>query len=39
MLGIEFLITGGIVLEDIYLFEGIKIKIFIVGCVLVGVEG
>ncbi len=38
-LGIELSITGGIVPEDIYLFEGIKTKTFIVGRALAGAEG
>lgn len=37
-LGIELSITGGIVPEDIYLFEGIKTKTFIAGRALAGAE-
>lgn len=38
-LGIEVSITGGIVPEDIYLFEGIRAKAFIAGRALVGEKG
>ena len=38
-LGIELSITGGIVPEDIYLFEGIKAKTFIAGRALAGEKG
>ncbi|GAL20695.1 3-keto-L-gulonate 6-phosphate decarboxylase [Vibrio maritimus] len=38
-LGIELSITGGIVPEDIYLFEGIKAKTFIAGRALAGENG
>lgn len=38
-LGIELSITGGIVPEDIYLFEGIKAKTFIAGRALAGDKG
>ncbi|TXY04994.1 3-keto-L-gulonate-6-phosphate decarboxylase UlaD [Vibrio mimicus] len=38
-LGIELSITGGIVPEDICLFEGIKTKTFIAGRALAGTEG
>lgn len=38
-LGLELSITGGIVPEDIYLFEGIKAKAFIAGRALVGEKG
>jgi 3-dehydro-L-gulonate-6-phosphate decarboxylase len=38
-LGIELSITGGIVPEDLYLFEGIKAKTFIAGRALAGEKG
>ncbi|HHR5901079.1 TPA: 3-keto-L-gulonate-6-phosphate decarboxylase UlaD [Providencia alcalifaciens] len=38
-LGLELSITGGIVPEDIHLFEGIKAKAFIAGRALVGEKG
>ncbi|ELR66657.1 3-keto-L-gulonate 6-phosphate decarboxylase [Photobacterium marinum] len=38
-LGLELSITGGIVPEDIYLFEGIKAKTFIAGRALAGEKG
>ncbi|OAT51536.1 3-keto-L-gulonate-6-phosphate decarboxylase UlaD [Providencia heimbachae] len=38
-LGLELSITGGIVPEDIHLFEGIKAKAFIAGRALVGDKG
>ncbi|MCU8392494.1 3-keto-L-gulonate-6-phosphate decarboxylase UlaD [Vibrio vulnificus] len=38
-LGLELSITGGIVPEDIYLFEGIKAKTFIAGRALAGEQG
>lgn len=38
-LGIELSITGGIVPEDIYLFEGITAKTFIAGRALAGEKG
>ncbi|MGF1777557.1 3-keto-L-gulonate-6-phosphate decarboxylase UlaD [Vibrio nomapromontoriensis] len=38
-LGIELSITGGIVPEDLYLFEGIKAKTFIAGRALAGDKG
>ncbi|MDE1238903.1 3-keto-L-gulonate-6-phosphate decarboxylase UlaD [Vibrio aestuarianus] len=38
-LGLELSITGGIVPEDLYLFEGIKAKTFIAGRALVGEKG
>ena len=38
-LGIKLSITGGIVPEDIYLFEGIKAKTFIAGRALAGDKG
>lgn len=38
-LGIELSITGGIVPEDIHLFEGIKAKTFIAGRALAGEKG
>ena len=38
-LGIELSITGGIVPEDLYLFEGIKVKTFIAGRALAGEKG
>lgn len=38
-LGFELSITGGIVPEDIHLFEGIKAKAFIAGRALVGEKG
>lgn len=38
-LGLELSITGGIVPEDIHLFEGIKAKTFIAGRALVGKKG
>ncbi|SHF90813.1 3-keto-L-gulonate-6-phosphate decarboxylase UlaD [Vibrio gazogenes] len=38
-LGLELSITGGIVPEDLYLFEGIKAKTFIAGRALAGEEG
>ncbi|CAG9406170.1 TPA: 3-keto-L-gulonate-6-phosphate decarboxylase UlaD [Providencia alcalifaciens] len=38
-LGLELSITGGIVPEDIHLFEGIKAKTFIAGRALVGEKG
>ncbi len=38
-LGIELSITGGIVPEDIHLFEGIKTKTFIAGRALAGEKG
>lgn len=38
-LGLELSITGGIVPEDLYLFEGIKAKTFIAGRALAGEKG
>jgi 3-dehydro-L-gulonate-6-phosphate decarboxylase len=38
-IGLELSITGGIVPEDVYLFEGIKAKTFIAGRALVGEKG
>jgi 3-dehydro-L-gulonate-6-phosphate decarboxylase len=38
-IGLELSITGGIVPEDLYLFEGIKAKTFIAGRALVGEQG
>jgi len=38
-MGLELSITGGIVPEDLYLFEGIKAKTFIAGRALVGEKG
>lgn len=38
-LGLELSITGGIVPEDLYLFEGIKAKTFIAGRALAGETG
>ena len=38
-LGLELSITGGIVPEDLYLFEGIKAKTFIAGRALAGDKG
>ncbi|MDN3680919.1 3-keto-L-gulonate-6-phosphate decarboxylase UlaD [Vibrio tapetis subsp. quintayensis] len=38
-LGLELSITGGIVPEDLYLFEGIKAKTFIAGRALAGEQG
>ncbi|MBY3790311.1 3-keto-L-gulonate-6-phosphate decarboxylase UlaD [Photobacterium carnosum] len=38
-LGLELSITGGIVPEEIYLFEGIKAKTFIAGRALAGEKG
>ncbi len=38
-MGIELSITGGIVPEDLYLFEGIKAKTFIAGRALAGDKG
>lgn len=38
-LGIELSITGGIVPGDLYLFEGIKVKTFIAGRALSGIDG
>ncbi|MGO1296749.1 MAG: 3-keto-L-gulonate-6-phosphate decarboxylase UlaD [Vibrio sp.] len=38
-LGLQLSITGGIVPEDLYLFEGIKAKTFIAGRALVGDKG
>ncbi|MFV0448472.1 MAG: 3-keto-L-gulonate-6-phosphate decarboxylase UlaD [Vibrio sp.] len=38
-LGLELSITGGIVPEDVYLFEGIKAKTFIAGRALAGDKG
>ncbi|PSW58666.1 3-keto-L-gulonate-6-phosphate decarboxylase UlaD [Photobacterium leiognathi] len=38
-IGLELSITGGIVPEELYLFEGIKAKTFIAGRALVGEQG
>ncbi|MDW6092132.1 3-keto-L-gulonate-6-phosphate decarboxylase UlaD [Vibrio rhizosphaerae] len=38
-LGLELSITGGIVPDDLYLFEGIKAKAFIAGRALAGAQG
>ncbi|WED24132.1 3-keto-L-gulonate-6-phosphate decarboxylase UlaD [Vibrio sp. JC009] len=38
-IGLELSITGGIVPEDLYLFEGIKAKTFIAGRALAGEKG
>ncbi|WNJ95934.1 3-keto-L-gulonate-6-phosphate decarboxylase UlaD [Vibrio ruber] len=38
-LGLELSITGGIVPDDLYLFEGIKAKTFIAGRALAGAQG
>ena len=38
-MGVELSITGGIVPEDLYLFEGIKAKTFIAGRALAGDKG
>ncbi|MDV7105755.1 3-keto-L-gulonate-6-phosphate decarboxylase UlaD [Vibrio sp. TH_r3] len=38
-MGLELSITGGIVPEDLYLFEGIKAKTFIAGRALAGEKG
>ncbi len=38
-IGLELSITGGIVLKELYLFEGIKAKTFIAGRALAGEQG